>query len=437
MLKVSIGVLAFSAITLITLFHWWTNPGRSIKAHDGAHVAVIYAGQTFHEEVTAAISCMLYSLNYTVIVFIENGIVFGDTVLPSTEFRKASSKSFYGQCVSEWVTVTPGMHLPKNPKILVYITYPMLHKDLSIEVNSFNLLQQLQEANNEQTELLLVVHRATDFWRFSDDVFALVPPNQVTFIFLAEHTYLTAQEHLRAAFLHNETTRNRYRLRQIYPILSLGGKGKRNAHAKFLTSAVSEEHRHLTDFAIQGNLGGRHAKRRDLNGTIRCVQALSSEIGKTQENTARVRLSLVGHIDGHLPVSIGNLNFPTRTFSNLPPRSFYNQLSRASFIVTSLGSSVYTRAQATSTVPAALAAGVPLVTSKDFLLLYPCLRDAPVHRFINAADECASIRTAAALSAHNYSLAKLEIQNCSRILCDAGVDTLKKILQPHATVVRF
>ena len=40
----------------------------------------------------------------------------------------------------------------------------------------------------------------------------------------------------------------------------------------------------------------------------------------------------------------------------------------------------YYVSRATSSIPASLIAHVPLVTSGQFLNIYPCLRDAPIHR---------------------------------------------------------
>ena len=97
----------------------------------------------------------------------------------------------------------------------------------------------------------------------------------------------------------------------------------------------------------------------------------------------------------------------------------------------------YYTSRATSSIPAALIAHVPLVTSREFLNIYPCLRDAPIHRKIAWGDgspnapeesknstiangsessECSAMNVAVKLSEEEYSTAKKEIEYCSAVL---------------------
>ena len=67
-----------------------------------------------------------------------------------------------------------------------------------------------------------------------------------------------------------------------------------------------------------------------------------------------------------------------------------------------------------TSVPAALIAQVPLVATKEFLALYSCLRDAPIHSQLIAREtECESIHAALTLTPPQYHQAKKEIINCS------------------------
>ena len=40
--------------------------------------------------------------------------------------RKRSSQQFYGQCVSQFVTITTPIKYVKDPDIIVFVTYPMM-----------------------------------------------------------------------------------------------------------------------------------------------------------------------------------------------------------------------------------------------------------------------------------------------------------------------
>lgn len=40
--------------------------------------------------------------------------------------RKRSSQQFYGQCVSQFVTITTPIKYVQDPDIIVFVTYPMM-----------------------------------------------------------------------------------------------------------------------------------------------------------------------------------------------------------------------------------------------------------------------------------------------------------------------
>jgi hypothetical protein len=91
-------------------------------------------------------------------------------------------------------------------------------------------------------------------------------------------------------------------------------------------------------------------------------------------------------------------------------------------------------------------AQVPVVTSEAFLQLYPCLRDAPIHRAINrhpsqqvsasesasasesGFSECASMKRAYRLSEEDYAAAKEEVRQCSAQLWNHALQTLINII---------
>jgi hypothetical protein len=140
---------------------------------------------------------------------------------------------------------------------------------------------------------------------------------------------------------------------------------------------------------------------------------------------------LIGHVNGQLelPSQQAMHGLQVQSLAGLPAQDFYAAIARTRFLVTSLGSDVYTESQATSTVPAALIARVPVVTTKAFLQLYPCLRDAPMHRYVNNGTECESLQRAYTLKAADYAVAKQEISTCADRLWHDGLATLRGILQ--------
>ena len=69
--------------------------------------------------------------------------------------------------------------------------------------------------------------------------------------------------------------------------------------------------------------------------------------------------------------------------------------------------------RATSSVPAALITGVPVVTSSRFLSIYPCLRDQPVHSRVDAEDECKAMSAASSLSEADLDSMRREVRACS------------------------
>jgi hypothetical protein len=405
------------------------------------NVAVVYAGPSFHEEVTASMACMLQSLGYNVVVYIENGISIGGWVLPFSQHRKQSSEALYGRCVSRWVTINSAMDIEPNPEVLMYITYPMNHKDLSIEENSYRILRKLHAKAHDRTHLILVNHRTTRFWSLSAAIDQYIPLKNTTFLFLAEHTFMSAKRQLAQRFNAESERhkRDKYKLAYVYPVFSLDrmfGYEERYIRREARPQRKEEQ---TVSFAVQGNFGGAHAKRRDLDGTISCLAELSKPSSAVAQNTthlraaasAAVRLDLIGHVNGklHLPSKQALHRLQLHRQEDLSAQKIYGAIARTQYLVTSLGSDAYSDTQATSSVPAALIARVPVVTTKAFLQLYPCLRDAPVHQHLNNGTECEALQRAYTLSAAEYSAAKQEVRVCADQLWDDALTTLRSILQ--------
>ena len=133
--------------------------------------------------------------------------------------------------------------------------------------------------------------------------------------------------------------------------------------------------------------------------------------------------------------------------------------------------------RATSSIPAALIAHVPLVTSGQFLDIYPCLRDAPIHRKMawgnvryngtivsengtglrgmmsndsigtNSGNvpknvprnvlgntECEAMEVAVRLTAAEYSQAKEEIAKCSSFFWNQAKESFRSAAEKNKKV---
>jgi hypothetical protein len=119
-------------------------------------------------------------------------------------------------------------------------------------------------------------------------------------------------------------------------------------------------------FSIQGNFGGRHAHRKDVKGTVECLREL--EVAERGEEYRRpdIHLDLIGHVNGE--VETGTLDRGSIRFrSDLNSADYYKAISNTHFMIAAIGESDYYCCRATSSVPAALIAGTPLIARRAFL----------------------------------------------------------------------
>lgn len=403
-------------------------------------VALVYAGRSFHEEVTASISCMLKELGYNVVVYIDSGFSVGGYILPLTQRRLQSSKALYGQCVSKFITINSDPNIISNPEVLMFITYPMKRDGHYIEQSAYKLLDKLREQPLNRTELMLIVHHTDNFWKpYSDDISTYFPLSKTTFLCLSEHTYKSAKLNLANRPQHSRTIvpDSSYKLKYLYPVFAIDKTyGTQSVLAYTQQLNPSSSRNKSVNFVIQGNFGGKHSKRRDLAGAVHCLTALilRKEMNKTTHHlrtglTTTIQLNLVGEVHGELNIPQQQYRmFPrlqVRTLPNLAAIDFYSAIARAHFLVTAPGNPLYTTTQATSSIPAALITGVPLVLGADLLALYPCLRDAPMHRLVNSGTECEAIQRAYEISEMQFAAARVEVAHCARQLWEEGLAALQ------------
>jgi hypothetical protein len=458
----------------------------------GGKVALIYASPTFHDEVVSSVACSIKDEGYIVIAYVGSGLHWGSLTLPFSDKRQRASESFYGKCVDKWVSITEPIgehHLVDDPDLLVFVTYPMLKHNFVHDGEAMQLLRHVR-AKSASTNVVLVTHRSNEALHETlPKVEEVVPRDQLTFLFLGEHTQKSTAEimtragHVTANVGPNlpKPPERAYRLAHFYPIMPMEyiGVTRSTAEANFYNAwnnwwypqlpAFSSDGWRMQAFAIQGNFGGKHAHRKDVKGTVECLQRVESsyqedkevapkalvkkekaEVAVSNKTPLRVSLELIGHLNGELPLP-GLQHGTVRFLSDLAPVDYYKAISRAQFMIAAVGED-YMTSRATSSVPAALITNLPLVTSQKFLNIYPCLRDARVHSLIARETECEAIGAAARLSHEEFLEAKKEVATCTNMMYADGRAVFRHLGQeardrrkaalkaarntvPHATIV--
>eukprot|EP01032_Pedospumella_encystans_P011316 gene11316-13162_t len=404
-------------------------------------------------------TCLLHEIGFHVVVYIENGFIWSGVTIPFTEKRIFSSRSFYGHCVDEFVTINRNMRIVDQPAVLVFVTYPMMNygRGNGKDTYSFELLNRM---NRTGTRLVLVSHHAEHFWIQADELSKHFHANDTTFLFLAKHVQEGADKLLR---LHPHLPR--FRTNYVFPVFKLNEVISKNLLHK--TNSAWKNTSSVVTYSILGNFGGKHAHRKDLHGITNCLNAFgaalkqpnatqqyaqavvlkpqpyqhahkryfrlqhkkrTSERNSTTHMLPTLRLDLVGHLESDALEAINPVHFKLTTSGDVSHPQFYTRLTKAKFLLTALGTEAYSHTQATSTVPAAVITYVPLLTTAAFLQLYPCLRDQPVLQRMNGATECESIHNAYALSESDYARARKEMEVCYNALWVEGLARMKRIV---------
>ena len=402
--------------------------------------AAIYARPTFHEEVVSTMACMLHDEGFHVSIYIGSGLAVGRLNVPFSEKRKTKAVNFYGHCVDRWITITDPLvksaFIP-NLDLLIFSTYPILTHNFVPDYVALGLIEYAGQQKVKETSVVLISHRTNETLHEQLSVIERhIPRERLTFVFLSEHTELTMTGILQergldyVRVMHDGGTVNwtqngapggvsPYRLSHFFPIMPLqyaeGLSGKGYSSSLWFTprSLVDLDHMKVFDsaagqiFSVQGNFGGRHAHRKDIKGTVSCLRNLE------EQDSRRVNLDLIGHIVGG-SLDAGSLHMgKISKRSDLSSTEYYRAIANTHFMIAAVAEEDYYCCRATSSVPAALITGTPLVVQRSFLKYYPCLNQAPVHNLIAKDTECESIAAAHELTKEQYYLARKEIANCS------------------------
>ena len=452
-----------------------------IKLENKKPTAVIYAHPTYHDEIASVSACLLHELGYPVVAYVGNGVHIGGFKLPFSDRRIISSKSLYGPCVDKWISIHPMVEFVK-PDVLLFATYPMTVNGGGRDIIAYKYLKFLQQYNLS-CKVLFITHKSEDFWQSSPLVEKYIPRERTKYIFLGEHTLNTAKKLLTDHFKGDIATINSFSLSHIIPTMPLryivGEK-----EAGLLSSTPPEQ---STFFAIQGNFGGRHSHRKDPKRAVSCVRDIESSfeqqilaiaaqsssraparsgsnlrstdkpqslLSSKSDNNSNINIAMkdgenheysgysrrvpklfphmnmdmIGSL--HSAVNVGELHHAkVRFLSDLNARDYYTSIAKSKFLITALNDKEYFTTKATSSVPAALIGEVPLVSNRQLLNLYPCLRDMPTIQRLSQVDECDSIYEASQLDTSEYSAARKEMADCNRQLWKDAKETISKLSQ--------
>jgi hypothetical protein len=316
----------------------------------------------------------------------------------------------------------------------------------TLDPDAFSLLRQVRDTGNN-SKLLLVTHHAKDrFWRHLSDIVRHIEPNRITFLFLAEHVYKHAQRLVANSTefasrtsegkVGNDTALSPVFLPQlayIYPLLRrelLFDKNRTDELESLRrVAALSGSPTASLSFAVQGHFGSEHSKRRDLEGTVRCLHFLP----RNSSNAAEYSLRVIGKGDKQLPIYVqgkresATVPVTVQRLADLAPVDFYSEIAKSNFLLTATGSESYTTVQATSTIPIALLLQVPLVMPAALLGKYPCLRDSPTLRQLSGETNCDAIQRAVGMNVSHYAAVQAELRHCADTLWQDAISTLRTI----------
>ena len=373
---------------------------------DTRPIVAIYAAPRFHQEVISVFACAFHTLGYQVHIYLNSGIYLFHWKIPYTDQHLYQSMDHYGSCVDKWIHINdPYLELSHNTSVLLFGTYPLRVRGGLRDETAFSLLKSFANNIRPSSRVIYITHRSNEV--VNEDTLYLetiIPKQQSVYLFLANHTEVYARQN----YIHGM----KYKTAHVYPVLPM----------KFLMEEdVYDETLSHPDFSVQGNFGGRHAHRKNTDAVVNCVRRLED---LSPNDKYGVDFIGSGNLNQH-SLKQGVL----RHLSDLSHKDFYRAIAATKFLVPAIGEDDYFYSRATSSIPAALISHVPIATSRPFLMLYPCLRDQPMHRLITRDSECETMMAASELNEEQYARIKKEAIHCAETYWNVSLATLRQIVE--------
>jgi hypothetical protein len=286
------------------------------------------------------------------------------------------------------------IHLPPT-ELVVFTTYPLLLQGEN-DRHAMKLVKNIL-LTGYHTRFAGVMHHATIL--HSHPLPSYLPVDRFTALYLGQHTL-------------NSSHSNHIKSLYFYPIPPIDILGERllNPSPNSLRSApLSSDLDAPLTVVVQGHFGGRHTWRRDPHSLIRCLQDFQQ-----QNNITGTKVHFIGK--GELVFSKEEERFlQIRHFSNLnSAQSFYREISKGQFLALTQLDEEYYSFRATSSIPAAIMTGVPLILDIQILNLYPCLRESHFHQSIAKPTFCESLFSAFHLNSTQRMEMTQEILTCRK-----------------------
>ncbi|KAK5721211.1 hypothetical protein LTR17_014772 [Elasticomyces elasticus] len=255
-------------------------------------------------------------------------------------------------------------------------TVPDILISTSCELDTVKLTAQFEQLLAKgKTYMFCFIHHA-DHWNGSDRQKIMMPwarAGMVDFVTLSEHTALYLREHAVPSWDLPEGTNVTIRtLPPIFPVKS--------------AEAVITEPEAELGFALQGNYEPSRRDYQDIFKHLGAFLAAAKERvletyqdqpeTNVSETASNIMLHLIGH--GDRPKVMEHLGRHVVFDADVDYPDFYAILSRTFALLPAFASDTYYDRKASSTVPASLIAGVPLVATRQLLKTYTYVKEEDV-----------------------------------------------------------
>ncbi|KAM0257236.1 hypothetical protein ACHAQJ_004474 [Trichoderma viride] len=329
---------------------WW-NDRFPCEKHEPIRIAIVESAGV-HDEVTAA---LVYAFgghpNAELRLYFAHQRYKSDVIINDLELETPILSVNNSNTFKKDVKELPPPH---------FVVSTTCELDLEKRESIVDPLRHL--LHNETTHLFCLVHHA-DFWNKGKHVDAVrewVDQERVDFIGLSQHTvdYLLQKSVTQWKDLHASVT-----ARTFPPV--------------FPVNQTNNESIREISLAMQGDYA---PERRDYNRIFGSLDNVVKKMNGTaaakgDQTDETVKLHLIGH-GPHVKVP-ENIRNNVAFDEDLSYPDFYRLLSQSYAVIPAFASETYLDRKASSTVPASLIAGVPLVASEKILASYSYLpRDA-------------------------------------------------------------
>lgn len=222
-------------------------------------------------------------------------------MVPYSGRRQQQSSEFYGQCVSQWVTVTDGMEHHIEPDVLVINTNPIKVKTDSGIHEDENALSIMKHTYHKKKDakLVLITHRSNEMFESMKTLEKSgFPHERMLFMFLSEHTEIDAKQRIIKEYKTNNSISSWIPTAFFNPVTPLHyiTHGNDNSIAvvdiintnfvfTILDNAGVTTYTELltsvfpgVTLTVQGKYGGKHGWRKHPDQVVACVEKLEKQM---------------------------------------------------------------------------------------------------------------------------------------------------------------